>query len=858
MKLIEERDFPRVNNPNARGLALFFLVVMLASSPMSQAQNGSGETAGKNSGDYNIQQSIEAGGRTSSINGNLDTYDTFVNLGPGVRLFDYTLDMRSLDHNGFLFDNLNFSNFGYGGDPNDVTRLRVDKNKWYDFRVLFRRDKNFWDYNLLANPLNPSTSTPAVGIATSPHSLDLVRRMQDYNLTFLPQSRVRLRLGFSHNRDEGPGFFTTDGGTIPQFNETYSYTTNSYRAGVDFRVLPKTTISYDQFLSYYKQDNVVTDNPQNSGYQLANGTPVDLGIVWSTNGPVELLPCSSVPPNTGPFTPAGSTIVNPDCNGYLSYSQAASPRNFMPTERLRFQSNYFKNFETSGSLGYSTANNSIPNFNEIVNDYVQRNGSRGATTGGPADAKRVSVNANWSGVYSVTDRFRILDSFRYDNWRTPGLWNTAETNIFGQNEPTASALVGLAAPQALFTSATFISLCPPPYTAVTCPSHTSGSSADIVNGPTSTFLGQNIRSNTFELQYDVSNRLTARIGYEYTNRTIADFNATFYTAETYFAGGAGGTAADYYFAARGACAQPVLSPGPPPVLGPVPAACTENVDPATGDLISLTFSGPAAGNDTSRNITGISENTLLAGFTARPMDSLRITADFQFGYNDYSFTRISPRQVQSYKVHANYKPRAWINLDGAIDIHENRDNVSTVNDLEHGRSYSFATTFMPNARMSFDLGYTYTDIYNQAQICYYQNAFGPPPATQCPASLGYTPPAVPGLGAYSSKQQFVYGDVMWKPTKRVTTTIGYVGTFVGGSTTAIDPLQVPGTLAFNYLKPYATAVFDVYKGLSYRMTWNYYGYNGRGQASNAIPGLAAIPTQDFNGSTAEFAFRYAF
>ena len=41
--------------------------------------------------------------------------------------------------------------------------------------------------------------------------------------------------------------------------------------------------------------------------------------------------------------------------------------------------------------------------------------------------------------------------------------------------------------------------------------------------------------------------------------------------------------------------------------------------------------------------------------------------------------------MQSYKVHANYKPRAWINLDGAIDIHENRDNVSTVNDLEHGR-----------------------------------------------------------------------------------------------------------------------------------------------------------------------------
>jgi hypothetical protein len=813
---------------------LILLVAVLVSSPISRAQNSSGETTGIDSGNYNIQQSIEAGYRSNWINGNTNTYDTFVNLGSGIRLFDYTLSMRSLDHKGFLFDDLNFSNFGYGGDPNDVTRLRIGKNKWYDFRLLFRRDKNFWDYNLFANPLNPAISTPAVGIATSPHAMDLVRRMQDYNLTLLPQSRVRLRLGFSHNRDDGPGLFTTDGGTISAFNETYSYTTNSYRAGVDFRVLPKTTISYDQFLSYYKQDNVVTDQPQNSGFQLANGTPVDLGIIWSTVGPVEILPCAA------PIA-AAPNIVNPNCNGYLSYSQAGRPRNFMPTERLRFQSDYFKNFETSGSLGYSTANNSVPDFNEIVNDYTSRSGTRGSTAGGPADAKRVSVNADWSGVYSVTDKFRILDSFRYDNWRTPGLWDTAETNIFGQMQP---GLVGLAQPQAVFTAATFLSLCPAPYAAATCPKHTATSSADSVNGPTSSFLGQNIRSNTFELQYDFNKRLTGRIGYEYTDRTIADFSATFLSAETYFPGGIGGTAANDFFAARGDCAAP--------------SACTETVDPVTGQLISLTFSGASADNDTSRNITDIHEKTLVAGITARPMDSLHITGNFQFGSNDYSFTRISPRQVQSYRVQANYKPRAWIDLDGALDIHENRDNVATVNDIEHGRSYSLVTTFLPNSKLSFDLGYTYTDIYNQAQICYYQNANGPPPLTQCPASLGYAPPAMQGLGSYSSKQHFLYGDIIWKPAKRITTSIGYAGTFVGGNTLAIDPLQVPGTLAFTYQKPYVRAIFDLYKNLSYRMTWNYYGYNGKGLGSNVTPGLAGIPIQDFNGSTVEFAFRYAF
>ena len=817
--------------PNS-GLGISVLFIALFLSSTSQAQTT--ETKGINSGDYNIQQSIDLGYRTIWINGSTDTYDTFVNLGQGPRLFNYDLSMRSLDHNGLLFDNLTFSNFGYGGDPNDVSRLRVDKNKWYNLQVLFRRDKNFWDYNLLANPLNPSTSSPAIAISSSPHALDFVRRMQDYNLTLLPQSRVRLRVGFSHDRDEGPGFFTTDGGTISDFNENYSYTTNSYHVGADFKLLPKTTISYDQFLAYFKQDNLVTDNTASSGYVLPNGTPVDPGIVWSTNGPVEILPCA---------TPIASTpnVFNPNCNGYLSYNQYNNPRDFMPTEHLQFQSDYFKNFEMSGGLGYSSSDNVVSNFNEIVNDFVTRDGTRGGTTGGPATAKRVSVNADWSGTYSVTDKFRIVDMFRYDNWRIPGVWDTAETNIFGQMQP---SLLGLEQPQALFNSATFLSLCPAPYTAATCPGHTASSSADSISGPTYTFLGQNIRANTFELQYDFTNHLTARIGYLYENRTIADFSATFYSAETFFPGGVGGTAANDFFAARGDCATP--------------SACTETVDPTTGQLISLTFSGPAAGNDTTRNIIGISENALLAGFTARPNENLRITGDFEFGYNDYAFTRISPRQVQSYKIDANYKPRTWLNLDAAVDIHENRDNVSTVNDLEHGRTYAFAATLMPNAKVFFDLGYTYTDISLQDQICYYNNAFGPAPSPACPTSLGYAPPAVPALGFYSSKQNFAHAGVSWKPTKQITASVGYAATFVGGTTTEINSLQVPGTLAFNYQTPYVTAIWNLYKGLSYRVTWNYYGYDGKGLASNAIPGLAPIATPDFNGSTTEFALRYSF
>ena len=63
--------------------------------------------------------------------------------------------------------------------------------------------------------------------------------------------------------------------------------------GVDYRFLPRTTLSYDQFFKYFKQDTVTFDQiPQtsplfnNGNYQFPNpaggpGTPLDLVIVWT-------------------------------------------------------------------------------------------------------------------------------------------------------------------------------------------------------------------------------------------------------------------------------------------------------------------------------------------------------------------------------------------------------------------------------------------------------------------------------------------------------------------------------------------------------------------------------------------------
>ncbi len=849
-------------------LTLLCAALLLPSVARSQDDS---EAKGKNVGDYHVQQSVEFGYRWNGISGNNDTYDTFVNLGQGFRLLDYTLDMRSLDHNGIFFDDLNFSNFGYGGDPNDVTRLHIDKNKWYDFSAMFRRDKNFWDYNLFANPLNPAALNPAGSLTTgcyvgpptttypqgapifcsnpvnaetnSPHALDLVRRMQDYDLVLLPQSRLRFRLGFSHDRNEGPGFFTTDSGTVPAFPEFYSYTMNAYRAGVDYQIAPRTTISYDQFLNYFKQDNVSIENPTATPQQYpfeANGVPVDLGIVWSTQTPAEALPCAA------PITDSTTTPItaNPICNGFVSYSQAGRPRDFMPTERVRFQSDYFKKFEVSGAFGYSSSDNTVPDYNETIVGWTTRTSSPGGTTAGPAEAKRVQVDGDASAAYSFTDKLRLMDSFHYNAWRIPGVWNSVLGSFF-----TAPGATGLGAPIGDFTAADCNAA--NSYNGPTCPQHVASSGADIAESYNANFFKEDTKSNTLELEYDFTSRVSADIGYLYNRRSIVTSAFSYPTTSVYFPGGAAGSAANDYLAARGSCAM---------IGGALPSGCVLNADG------SITYTAPAVGAP-EVDTTEINENALLLGVRLTPIKNLRITGDLTWGYNDAAYTRVDARNLQSYKIHATYTPKPWASLDGSVQIHENRDNVYTVNGLEHDRAYSATATLMPKPSLAVSLGYNYWDVYMQDLICF-NYSVGPrgapvittPPGVATSActipNASVNPGGLEALSTYASRDHFAHADVMWKPAKRVTAALGYGGSFVRGNTIFLNQLTPSGTLDYNYQMPYGSLTFDLGKGLSYKTAWNYYGFNETG-LTNPF-GLAAIPLQDFNGSNVMFSLRYAF
>ena len=81
---------------------------------------------------YSIHQSVDLGGRVVDTSGSGAMYDTLVNLQSGPRILSQSLDMHAAPNTDHpFFDELTESSSGYGGDPYDVTSLRLSKGKLY-------------------------------------------------------------------------------------------------------------------------------------------------------------------------------------------------------------------------------------------------------------------------------------------------------------------------------------------------------------------------------------------------------------------------------------------------------------------------------------------------------------------------------------------------------------------------------------------------------------------------------------------------------------------------------------------------------------------------------------------------------
>ena len=797
-----------------RWLAL--LAVLLGFGTIAAAQEDE-ELKGVDQGNYNIKQSIEFGGRFVSVEGNTQTYDTFTNLQQGPRLLGFTVEMNSLNHQGTLFDRFYFTNFGYGGDPNDVSRLRIAKNRWYNFDALFRKDQNFWDYSLLANPLNPTTPAFANApagftpiISNSPHLMNTRRKLGDYSLLLRPQSRVRFRLGYARNINEGPSLATIHQGTEQLLLQDWKTTVNTYRAGVDFRVLPRTSFSYDQIWNYYKGDTGSTD--PFAQFALSNGQLVDIGV--SLNAGANQ-PCATT--FNGP--PVGD--VNPACSAYFDFFRHARVRTSGPTEQFSLQSNYWKPLDLSARISYTGGDAKMFDYTQAFDGRESRTNLRNDLISGNAFGRRVAATADFGATWHITDRFSFLDSFHFSNWHYPMEYDNSECSFFSANLLTSARI---------FTpTATVPVTCSGPADgSAGTPVHSTSSAADVSVILNSNFLKQEERTNLSEFQYQFSSKMGVRGGFRYRHREIAD---AFFSASdlVYFPNNP----------ARGSCVR--IDPTQPVAQANLPTGCTLNADG------SISFLTPAPAQDTGSD--EINEYAGVFGIWAQPTAKWRISFDTDLMSADNTFTRISPKQAQEYRIRSKYRPVSWFSLDGSIRIWEGRDNIPEVNNLQHDRSYGFTATFQHEDKFALELGYDYNDIFSQVLICY-TSTTAPKGLALCPGSTVL----VEQLSTYTNTSHYGHFDFMWRPAHRLTTHLGADLTGTDGSAILLDPNAVSGPLNSKWLKPYAGLDYHIAKGWTGRAYWGYYGYH---EDLTALSQDVFAP-RGFHAHTTTLSLRYAF
>jgi hypothetical protein len=391
---------------------------------------------GKVIGGYQVHSMIDVGGRITEKSGSDAMWATMVNQTTGARILGQSLQMHSLDpFKTPFFDTLTTSSFGYGGDPYDATYLNMSKGKWYNFASSFRRDRQYFDYNLLANSLlgpNQLIAQPS-----SLHLFNTVRRSTDTLLTLFPVSLVSFRAGYNHGTNEGPTYSTIHQGGDVQESQWWRNAQDTWVAGVDFKPLQRTTFSYDQFFAFYKGDTNYRLNPL--PYPLPDGTPASVGVNLLSTAK-----CGTS--GTANYSaPIVNGVTNPFCSGTTTESQDAPTRTSFPTEQFRFASNNVDKLALNGRFLYSGAESKVNSFNQTFiglnsRTLIREQIDTGALQSGRlASNKRINVNGDFSARLEVSRNFELADTFNYWDVRVPGNTAWSEFTLKGvatQTKPT--------------------------------------------------------------------------------------------------------------------------------------------------------------------------------------------------------------------------------------------------------------------------------------------------------------------------------------------------------------------------------------------------------------------------------------
>ncbi len=735
---------------------------------------------------YSVHQSVDLGGHMVGLTGSGAMYDTLVNQQSGPRMLGATYEMRALPTNKHaLFDTLRIMSNGFGGDPNNFARLDASKGKLYEFNGLFRRDRQYFDYDLLGNPnIIPGQSIP-IGPSTAPtgslawpqvnHSsvmFNTVRRMTDTSLTLFPFAKVTYRFGYSKTTMEGPSLSPSY--SIDKYDallrQYQRHSTDDFLGAMDWKPVQGTKVTFEEVVDHYKDDTYFTLDPNGFLVQEADGTPAYLGN-WDSQTPYGIAACnktSMINSSTllyAPQTPGGMPVIDPACAVVTSYTRAQPTRIITPTEIVRFQSTSIKNVSMNGDVRYTLGNVNVPNYYENVQGL---NGSiRSITYKGYAKGHRSVLSADYGLVWQVSNSFSVADQATFYNVQQPGY----------SNLPIATTL----------------------------------STPSTAGSQTITYSGPLTKGNAFALPHGVNGTVTpAYFGQEMlTNNLTLSWIAT---AKAQFS--------LTYRASSQNIGQGVPHHG----------VATDATDPVTGTVT-------------------INENGGIFNAVLRPSAQWEINGSAEIAYADNALTPISPRQTKQYRVHTLYRPKAWATFTGSFSDRERHDNTNNtgeaidgpVEHVDHSRVVGLGATLAPNEHYGLDFNYAYSDIYTSTNICYTAGGSASLPGA-APANGAACPDGtVRGASyyEYGPVKDFMdaptqYGSVAltMNPVKTVNSNIGLRVSSVNGNQFFNDARQVNGSLNSTYQSPYLNFAWTSRPGLVWKAEYDFYGY-GEGGPSGA-------------------------
>jgi hypothetical protein len=709
-----------------------------------------------------------------------------------------TFEMRALPgKKNTLIDSLSAIGSGFGGDPNSFTKLDFSKGKIYEFSGMFRRDRQYFDYDLLGNPNIPGGQSIPIGpsaaptgsfawpqVEQSPVQYNTVRRMTDTNLTIFPISKVTFRAGYSQNIFQGPSL-SPSGYQFAKYDavlqEYQRNSTDDFTGGIDWKPVQGTRLTFEEEIDHYKADSYFTMAPGDFNVQEADGTPAALDD-FDSRTPYPSSACNANSIGATPIlsaspTAGGLPVINAACAVVTNYLRSQPTRILYPTEIFRLQSSSIKNVSMNGDLRYTKANMNLPNY---YDSYQGLNGTtRSLTYTATGTAKREVVAADYGFVWQAMRTFSLSEQVDFSSVHQPGTTTmtsgtTLSTPATAGNE-TINYAGGLTTTAAAAGASTF-------------------EGSGVIGTPLPGYFGQNFLTNNLTGTWDAASRATLSLTYRHSKHTIAQ--------------------------------------GSP-----------HNV--------------PLAVGATSNGTVTINEDGGIFNAAVRPTANWDVNGTVEALYADNAFTPVGPRQTRHYRVHTLYRPKPWATLSGAwndLERHNNTNNNGAavaagddpyegpIDHVDHSRIVSLGAVLMPNERYGFDFNYAYSDVYAATNICFDSGASATLPGTASTNSSG-GPNVCPGVFSRGSTTQLAdwFGrDFMDAPTqyasvalalspvKSFHSNIGYRMSDVSGNQFFTDARSVNGSLDSKYESPFVNVAWTIHPGWIWKAEYNYYGYGEGG------------------------------